>query len=86
MHKDSFKYEDRNQTSLSNFIWDLKRKNKKFEVNWEILDRGNHSPPSPTSVHCVIKKSSIFYSDQNLQASIQETKFFLHAGTKSQNF
>ena len=31
VHKQSFKDETKNQTSLSKYIWDLKRKNKKFE-------------------------------------------------------
>ena len=59
VHKDSFKNEDRNQTSLSNFIWDLKRKNKKFEVNWEILDRGE--PFSPITNKCALCDKEKFY-------------------------
>ena len=59
MHKDSFKNEDRNQTSLSNFIWDLKKKNKKFELNWEILDRGE--PFSPITNKCALCDKEKFY-------------------------
>ena len=59
VHKNSFKYEDKNQTSLSKFIWDLKRKNKKFEVTWKILDRGE--PFSPITNKCALCDKEKFY-------------------------
>ena len=58
-HRQSFKTEGMNPTSLSNFIWDLKRKNKKFEVHWEILDRGE--PFSPITNKCALCDKEKFY-------------------------
>ena len=47
------------QPHLSDFLWDLKRKNKKFEVNWEILDRGE--PFSPITNKCALCDKEKFY-------------------------
>ena len=59
IHEQSFKNENLNQTSLSKFIWDLKRKNVRYEVTWKILDRGQ--PFSPISGNCVLCLKEKFY-------------------------
>ena len=59
VHKQTIKDESKQQTSLSNFTWDLKRKNKNFEITWKILDRGE--PFSPVSGRCELCLKEKFY-------------------------
>ena len=50
VHLHSFKYSDRNQTSLSQYIHEIKYKGIGSTVTWEILDGGG--PFSPVSEKC----------------------------------
>ena len=50
VHLHSFKYSDKNQTSLSQYIHETKNKGIGSTVTWEILDRG--APFSPVSEKC----------------------------------
>ena len=59
VHKQSFKDETKNQAFLSKYIWDLKRKNKKFEVTWKIKDRGQ--PFSPVTGKCQLCTKEQFH-------------------------
>ena len=62
-HRQSFKTEGTNPTSLSNFIWDLKHKRKKFEVTWKILDRGEpFSPITEKCILCIKEKFHILFN------------------------
>ena len=36
-HKSHFKNAKNNGTELSKYIWNLKNKNKEFDINWEML-------------------------------------------------
>ena len=45
VHKNSFKYPDAKQTTLSNHIWDLKNQNKNFTTTWQIVDRAQPFSP-----------------------------------------
>ena len=50
-HKISFANSNRkDETSLSNFIWDLKSKGKDFSINWSIAKHA--APYSPVSKYC----------------------------------
>ena len=59
VHRQTFKDEKVSQTSLSNFIWDLKKRNTNFEITWRILDRG--APFSPVSGNCNLCTKEKFY-------------------------
>ena len=59
VHKQTFKDETKQQTSLSKFTWNLKRKNKNYEITWKILDRGE--PFSPISGRCELCLKEKFY-------------------------
>ena len=62
IHKQSFKNENVNQTSLSKFIWSLKRKNVKFDITWKILGRGDtFSPISGKCGLCIKEKFYIMF-------------------------
>ena len=50
VHQHSFKYSEKNQTSLSQFIHDLKNQNLEHDLTWEIIDKGK--PFSPVSNKC----------------------------------
>ena len=50
VHNQTFRDETVSKTSLSRFIWDLKRKNIKYSLSWRILDRG--TPFSPVTGKC----------------------------------
>ena len=63
VHKNSFKYEDKNQTSLSKFIWDLKRKNKKFESHLENFRQGGTIFPHHQQM-CIVWQRKILHSIQ----------------------
>ena len=58
-HTQSFNHPTLNQTSLSKFIWKLKRKNIKHNVTWRIKDRG--TPFSPVSGKCVLCTKEKFH-------------------------
>ena len=56
-HNDTIQDEYHNShTALSNHIWDLKRENRKFELNWKILDRANIFDPSTRKCRLCLKE------------------------------
>ena len=59
MHKQSFKSENISQTSLSKFIWKLKKKGIKYETTWKIQDRG--VPFNPLTNKCRLCTKEKFY-------------------------
>ena len=46
----------REGTSLSNFIWKLKRENVTFKIDWKILMRGNSFNPSTKTCNLCLKE------------------------------
>ena len=58
-HKHTFKDENVQQTSLSKFTWNLRRKNVNFEIKWKILDRG--ATFSPITGKCGLCTKEKFY-------------------------
>ena len=62
VHKNSFKDPDANQTSLSNHIWDLKKKNLGYRVSWKLIDRAKHySPVNGKCQLCIKEKFYILF-------------------------
>ena len=59
VHKQSFKSENISQTSLSKFIWKLKKKGIKYETTWKIQDRG--VPFNPLTNKCRLCTKEKFY-------------------------
>ena len=61
-HKHTFKYENANQTALSNHIHQLKSENKQYKVEWDIVGRGKpFSPVSNTCNLCTSEKYFILF-------------------------
>ena len=67
VHTQTFNDEEgTSQTSLSKFIWKLKRKNTKHEVTWKILDRGaTFSPISGKCGLCIKEKFYIMFRPES---------------------
>jgi hypothetical protein len=62
VHHQSFRDEEVNQTSLSKHIWDLKRKNIKYELGWEMVDRAKpFSPVTGVCALCIKEKYYIMF-------------------------
>ena len=59
VHKNSFKDPEANQTSLSNHIWDLKKRKIEYSVSWKLVDRGK--PYSPVSGKCQLCIKEKYY-------------------------
>ena len=57
-HKHSFKYPDKDQTSLSKYIWEHKS-DENWNVTWKIVDRGRKF--SPVSGSCQLCAKESFY-------------------------
>ena len=76
IHKHSFKNENDNQTSLSKFIWTLKRKNIKYDVTWKILDRGEpFSPISGKCTLCIKEKFHIIFNPTSADLNSRDEIF-----------
>ena len=61
-HLHNLRHENSNGTTLSAYIWKLKKENKQFEITWKIL---NHAKPfSPINRKCALctsEKSTIIF-------------------------
>ena len=56
-HKKSFNFQKyRNDTCLSTHIWDLKDKNKRYSIEWKILDKGTTYDPSTNRCNLCLKE------------------------------
>ena len=58
-HRKSFTTENYNKTTLSNYIWKLKRRNEDFEMSWKLLSRAK--PYSPSSKTCELCQRELYY-------------------------
>ena len=58
-HKNSFKDEDANQTSLSKFVRKLKQKNVTHKIGWKMVDRAR--PFSPVTGKCGLCNREMFF-------------------------
>ena len=75
-HTQTFKDEKVSQTSLSNFIWDLKRKNVSYKITWRILDRGaTFSPTSEKCGLCIKEKFHIIFRPESAQINCRDEIF-----------
>jgi hypothetical protein len=45
-----------NPTTLSTHVWDLKEKNRNFEVNWSVIDRANAFDPVTRKCRLCLKE------------------------------
>ena len=64
----SFRHEKyRNQTELSKYIWELKREDKTFRVNWDILRKAPaYSNLSKRCDLCLTEKLMIISADKSI--------------------
>ena len=64
-HKNSFKDPEANQTSLSNHIWDLKKRKIEHSISWKLVDRAQHfSPVSGKCQLCIKEKLYILFHQE----------------------
>ena len=76
VHKQTFKDQRISQTSLSRFIWNLKSKNKKYEISWKILDRGQpFSPVTEKCGLCAKEKFHILFNPKSADINKREEAF-----------
>ena len=57
VHKQSLKYEEKNQTALSKYVHKMKREDKQYEINWKIIDRGKFFDPTSGVCQLCIKET-----------------------------
>ena len=55
-HRQDMNNQRRDGTSLSNFIWKLKRENVTYKIDWKILMRGNSFNPSTKTCNLCLKE------------------------------
>ena len=72
-HKHSFKYPDKDQTSLSKYIWEQKS-DENWIVTWKIVDRGKNSPLLVDLASCVLKSHSTSFLNQKWPNWTKEAK------------
>ena len=65
-HKKAFNNEQyRRDTSLSNYVWDLKNAGKDYEVEWDLIGRAKpFSPISNTCNLCTLEKYHILFTPE----------------------
>ena len=65
-HRSSFTHEDQeHETTLSSHIWDLKRKNLNFEIQWEIKEKAPaFNPVSRKCRICLREKYHIIFQSE----------------------
>ena len=76
-HRESFKKENsENSTTLSSFIWNLKRKNENFEINWRIKDRAAaFNPVSRKCYLCLKEKYFIIFQPEGASLNLRSELF-----------
>lgn len=76
VHTQTFKDLTVSQTSLSHFIWGLKRKNINFSITWKILDRGGtFSPVSGKCGLCIGEKFYILLRPESANINSRDEVF-----------
>ena len=76
-HRSSINNENSKQkTTLSKYIWDLKRRNVNFELKWKIISKAK--PYSPSSKCCELCLREIYYImyDRGKSSLNKRTEFF----------
>ena len=76
-HRESFNKEDsEHSTSLSCHIWNLKRQNENFELNWSIIDRGKaFNPVSRKCNLCLKEKYHIIFQPEGASLNSRSELF-----------
>ena len=70
------RFNSNSQTSLSHFIWGLKRKNINFSITWKILDRGGtFSPVSGKCGLCIGEKFYILLRPESANINSRDEVF-----------
>ena len=75
-HRTSFRNQGYHKNSLSNHIWDLKRRNINFELRWRIIAKAK--PYSPCSKICSLCIKEIYYImyEKNMASLNHRSEFF----------
>ena len=55
-HRSDFNNEEREGTCLSNYIWELKKKNVPYRITWKILGRSRSFNPSTKACNLCLKE------------------------------
>ena len=77
-HRSSFRNQGYHRNSLSNHIWDLKRKQVNYDLSWRIVAKAK--PYSPTSKTCELCIKEIYYilHKRNMSSLNKRKEFFGH--------
>ena len=60
-HRSTFENEDHeNPTTLSSHIWDLKNKNKNYNIKWSIIDRAKNFNPATKKCRLCLKEKILY--------------------------
>ena len=83
-HTQTFNDETVTQTSLSKFIWRLKKKNINYSISWRILDRGvPYSPVAGKCDLCIKEKYYIMFRPEGADINCRQEVFSACSHKKS---
>ena len=78
-HRKSFNTENYQKTSLSNYIWKLKKRRENFEISWKILSKARpYSPSKKICELCNRERYYIMYYSNSKATLNKRTEFFSH--------
>ena len=75
-HRSSINNQGYHKNSLSNHIWDLKRKQINFELSWRLLAKAKPYSPSTKVCNLCIKEIVYIMYRKDLESLIKKNEFF----------
>ena len=75
-HRSSFNNQGYHKNSLSNHIWDLKRKQINFELSWRLLAKAKPYSPSTKVCNLCIKEIVYIMYRKDLASLNKKNEFF----------
>ena len=78
-HRKSFTTENYMKTSLSNYIWRLKKRREDYEISWKLLSKAkSYAPSTKTCDLCNREIYYIMYYSNSKATLNKRTEFFSH--------
>ena len=71
-HKYSFNPNNKNATTLSQYIWKLKDKGIRYSLKWRVLDRGKAFTPGSKDCKALPQRKATYMYLQTLQPEQQK--------------
>ena len=76
-HRSTFENEDHeNPTTLSSHIWDLKNKNKNYNIKWSIIDRAKNFNPATKKCRLCLKEKYYIIFQPDVATLNQRSELF----------